>query len=262
LGDSTLRVLHISDCHLVVPGAELIGVDTQGSLEAVLTQAVAEYAPDAVIASGDLAHDPTRDVYTRFVATLARYIDAPLMCVPGNHDVLAAMQAAGVPLAPLELGRWSIVPLDSHEDDAPRAHIRQADRRRVAADLTHARGAHCLVATHHHMVGVNCPWLDRDMIQNGQELIEWLSECSAMGGAGRLRSVVFGHVHQIVDATCGGLPVYGVPSTCFQFLPRSESFAVDTLSPGYRWLELADDGGMTAQVRRVDTFPIHVQLNT
>jgi len=257
----TLNVLQVSDCHLVVPGAKLIGVDTQDSLEAVLAQAVAEQAPDAVIASGDLAHDPTRDVYSRFLDTIRRYSDSPLMCLPGNHDVLGVMQAAGLPLAPLQLGAWSAVPFDSHEDDKPRALVNAADRAQVAAHLAAAGGEHCLIATHHHMIEVNCPWLDCDMIQNGQELIEWLSECSVRDGASRLRSVVFGHVHQIVDATCGSVPVHGVPSTCFQFLPRSEKFAVDTVSPGYRWLTLADDGGMTTHVRRVDSFPIDVQLN-
>ena len=50
----SLNVLHITDCHLVAPNANLIGVDTQASLEAVLAQACAQRQPDAVIASGDL----------------------------------------------------------------------------------------------------------------------------------------------------------------------------------------------------------------
>ena len=258
----TLTVLQVSDTHLVVPGARLIGVDTQASLEAVLKQAVSEAQPDAIIASGDIAHDPTRDVYARFVATVRRVSDAPLLCLPGNHDVLGVMQAAELPLAPLEVGEWSIVPFDSHEDDAPVALITQADRQAAADALAAAAGAHCLVATHHPLVEVNCPWLDKDRIKNAAELIEWLSECSAQDGASRLRSVVFGHAHQIVADSCADVPVYGAPSTCFQFRPGSPSFALDEASPGYRWLYLMDDGEVRTDVRRVDSFPIHVQLDT
>ena len=254
------HVLHISDCHLVARGQQLIGVDTQASLQAVLYQATNQRQPDAVIASGDLAHDPRPEVYARFVDTLRGYTSAPLMCLAGNHDVLAAMQAAQVPMAPLEVGPWSLVALDSHEDDAPRALVTDMDRDAVASAFATAAGAHCLVATHHPPVAVDCPWLDQDRIQNPEELLEWLSERSAVGGTVRLRSVVFGHTHQVVDDVCGGVPVYGAPSTCFQFAPNSATFSIDTLPPGYRWLVLSDDGGVESQAYRVESFPIQVQL--
>ena len=257
----TKSVLQISDCHLVVPTAKLIGVDTQASLEAVLTQAMAEHEPAAIIASGDLAHDANRDVYARFLSTVRNFTAAPLLCLPGNHDVLGVMQAAELPMTKLELGAWSLVALDSHEDDLPKANITAEDRARAARDLGSAQGEHVLLATHHPLIAVNCPWLDSDRIQNATELIDYLAECSAINSTGRLRSVVFGHAHQIVEGHCADVPVYGVPSTCFQFTPQSQKFSVDTQSPGYRWLHLADDGGMTTQVHRVDSFYINVQLN-
>ncbi len=257
----SICVLQVSDCHLVVEGERLIGVDTQASLEAVLTQALSEATPDAIIATGDIAHDPTPAVYERFYTTLQRFSRAPLMCLPGNHDMLEAMQIAGLPMQALNVGAWSIVPLDSHEDDRPRALITSADRAAVANTFNSTRAAHCLVATHHPVVEVNCPWLDADRIQNPQELIEWLAESSAVNGTSRLRSIVFGHAHQAVADKCGALPVYGAPSTCFQFMPDSQKFAVDTTSPGYRWLWLEDDGGVHTQVTRVDSFPINVRLD-
>ena len=52
------RVLQISDCHLVVAGARLLGVDTQSAFEAVLEHALINNQADAVIVSGDIAHDP------------------------------------------------------------------------------------------------------------------------------------------------------------------------------------------------------------
>ncbi len=252
----TRTILQISDCHLVVPGAELIGVDTQKSLEAVLDQALARHAPDLVLATGDLAHDPLPDVYVRFAETVRARTSAPLLCLPGNHDVLQAMQTAGLPLGTITVGNWLVATLDSHEDEAPTALITAADRAEVQTALAHAGAEHCLVATHHPMVTINCPWLDRDRIQNGPELIEWLSECSAVDGTSRLRGVVFGHAHQIVGADVAGVPVWGAPSTCFQFLPESERFSLDTQPPGYRWLHLADDGAIATEVERVRDFQI------
>jgi Icc protein len=65
-----------------------------------------------------------------------------------------------------------------------------------------------------------------------------------------LRGAVFGHAHQEVQGKVGAWPVFGVPSTCFQFQPQSPSFALDDLAPGYQWLQLQDDGKIIRTVRR------------
>ena len=250
------RVLQITDCHLVADGTTLIGVDTQATLEAVLEQAFAEHIPDAILVTGDIAHDPTPDVYARFRTTLARLTSAPVLCVPGNHDVRSAMTAAHLPFAPLELGVWCVVGLDSHEDELPRARIETHDKEQVREAFMGTKAAHVMVATHHPLLSVDCPWLDKDRIQSPEELVQWLSKCSA----GRVRTVVFGHAHQAVSGVCAGVPVYGTPSTCFQFLPRSESFSIDTLPPGYRWIELAADGSLHTEVRRAAHVPMDIDL--
>jgi Icc protein len=38
------------------------------------------------------------------------------------------------------------------------------------------------------------------------------------------------------------------PSTCAQFLPSSEFFALDERPPGMRWIELCDDGSIETEV--------------
>ncbi len=245
-------MLQISDCHLVADGS-LIGVDTEESLKAVLDQALESFEPDALVATGDLAHDPYPQVYERFLNVLQTAYSGPTLCLPGNHDVLDSMVAAGLPLETLELGNWALIPLDSHEDEKTPASVRESDRQDFAQAAQACRAPNLLAFTHHPMVEVNCPWLDRDMIQNGSELVSWLSECSAAdNGEARLRGVAFGHAHQIVEATCGSLPVWGAPSTCFQFLPESQAFAVDTLPPGARRLDLDDDGSIMTRVVRAD----------
>ena len=256
-------VLQITDCHLVVEDALLIGVDTQASLEAVLEQATQQRQPDAIIASGDLAHDPLPTVYERFLQTIRRASDAPLVCLPGNHDVLGAMNK--LPCAPIEIGNWTIVPLDSHEDEVAPSNIEEEDMAAVAAHMAGSQAEHVLVTTHHPFVEVNAPWLDRDRIQNPEDLVEWLSERSRSDSeraerVKRLRAIVFGHAHQEVNAECAGVPVYGTPSTCFQFKPHSQQFALDDQPPGYRWLELHDDGSIQTIVERVDAFKIEPVL--
>ena len=244
------RVLHISDCHLVAPGETLLQTDTEATLRAVLKQAADEAMRsgcDAIIASGDLAHTPTVSVYERFLNILSDYFSMPTLTLPGNHDVLHAMQEAGMSMEPIVWEDWHLQGLDSHEDDRPKALVTELDRQAVAQGLEQGAARCVLLATHHPLVAVDCPWLDKDRIIGPLELMNWLHDASGQ----RLRGAVFGHAHQEVAGCVGAWPVFGVPSTCFQFRPNSPKFAIDDKEPGYQWLTLADDGTVNTAVSRV-----------
>ena len=248
----TLTVLQISDVHLRREvGDRLLGVDTWDSVVAVLDQALGERSPDALLVTGDVAHDPEPRVYARFKALLAERFSGPVLMLPGNHDVLAAM---GELPAALELDGWTVLALDSHVDDEPQAEVDQRELSRLQEACRTAAGEHVLVATHHPPVDVGCPWLDKDRIQNGEELLEWLS------GHGAVKAMVFGHAHQIVETSYRHISLLGTPSTCFQFAPRSERFAIDVEQPGYRWLQLGADGSVGSEVVRLDDYALNVDL--
>ncbi|MEM7001100.1 MAG: metallophosphoesterase [Pseudomonadota bacterium] len=249
-------LLQITDCHLVAPGERLLGVDTQASLEAVLERALELRSPDAILASGDLAHQPQADIYQRFLATLSSVSTAPLLCLPGNHDVLQAMQQAQLPMEPLHLGIWSVVPLDSHVDEVPEAAVAMSDEDWTCSYLqAEATRPNVLLTSHHPWVAVGAPWLDKDRIADPEAILGRLQQTHP-----GIRAVAFGHAHQQIDAKCAGIPVHGAPSTCFQFAPASERFSIDAAAPGYRWWHLHDDGTYNTEVARVDDFEMHIQL--
>lgn len=52
------------------------------------------------------------------------------------------------------------------------------------------------------------------------------------------------------------------PATCVQFRPRSAAFCIDTVEPGYRWLELHDDGQIVTEVVRVAGLDIQPDINS
>ena len=235
----------------MAPGQTLLETDTEATLASVLEAAFAEIDVadcDAIIASGDLAHQATEAVYRRFHGLITRFFNGPLLCLPGNHDVLSAMQAASLPMQSIIWSDWQLVALDSHEDDKPQSLITEIDRQALSQAVAGTQSRHILLATHHPLVEVQCPWLDRDRIVGPLELLNWLNQEANE----RLRGAVFGHAHQEVQAMVGPWPVFGVPSTCFQFQPQSARFALDGLAPGYQWLELQDDGQIIRTVRRTN----------
>jgi Icc protein len=67
-----------------------------------------------------------------------------------------------------------------------------------------------------------------------------------------VRAIVWGHVHQAYDSLRKGVRMLATPSTCAQFLPHAEDFAVDRRPPAYRTLELRADGSLLTEVMWVE----------
>ena len=251
-------MLQISDLHLLErPADRLLNVDTSASLSAVLAAAWAQRRPAALLVTGDIGHTPTRKTYQRCLGLLRKRHSGPLLCLPGNHDRLVPMLAAGLPTASFTLGRWWVAGWDTHADEQDRARFNAADWRALQAGAEAAVAANvpfALIATHHPLIDVGCPWLDKDRLDNVEEVLESLGRMTSV------KALVFGHAHQVVEGRRGPLRLLGAPSTCFQFKPGSAAFAVDDAAPGYRWLHLFDDGRLETEVVRVAGFPMHVKL--
>ncbi len=105
---------------------------------------------------------------------------------------------------------------------------------------------HVLVCLHHPPVEMRSAWLDRVGLEHADVLM------ARLANTGRVRAALFGHVHQAYDAVHEGIRIIGTPSTCRQFLPKSDEFAVDDLPPAYRRVELHADGSLTTQLNWTD----------
>lgn len=47
-----------------------------------------------------------------------------------------------------------------------------------------------------------------------------------------------------------GRRLLATPSTCVQFKPHCTNFTIDAVAPGWRWLELDEDGAVRTRVQR------------
>jgi Icc protein len=77
-----------------------------------------------------------------------------------------------------------------------------------------------------------------------------------------VKVVLWGHVHQAFDQLMQGIRWLAAPSTCVQFTPHSDDFAVDDQAPGYRWLRLYDDGQLETGVSRVIGVDFELDINS
>ncbi len=251
----SLRILQVTDTHLYRDADRtLLGVNTQRSLEQVLEQAWCEHGPaDLMLATGDLVHDHAREGYARLRALL-HSLGAPGYWVPGNHDDPQVMHEvladAGVcdPRS-VRVGRWQVVLLDSRiADGGDAGRVADAGLRSLDEDLGRYPDHHALVCLHHPPVPIGSRWMDAIGLQNAAELFAVLDRHP------QVRAVLCGHIHQEFETRRAGVRILGSPSTCFQFRRRSDEFALDCATPGYRWLALRADGGIDTEVGYVEDF--------
>ncbi len=243
-----LRLLHITDTHLHADAsARLRGVETYQTLAQVLDRAAADARPaQAVLATGDLSQDETPGSYEHFRDQVSR-LNVPVWCLAGNHDAPAPMAEA---LAPprfqvdgaQQSGDWCVILLESflagdHGGRLAPDHLEWLD-----ATLRENKAPHVLLAIHHHPLALQSRWLDELGLYNAQDLF------SIIDRTPQIRGVVAGHVHQASDINRNAVRYLTTPSTCFQFLPASDVFAVDRRPPGFRWLDLMSDGSIETSV--------------
>jgi 3',5'-cyclic-AMP phosphodiesterase len=251
-----VTILQITDTHLhAAADSRMRGVTTHATFVAVLEQARRDprWPADAILATGDIVQDESRAGYERFRAALEP-LGVPVYSIPGNHDdpkLMSELLASGSFQFGGELrrGRWSIVMLSTFlagEDAGGLGPARLQGLRKALA--AHA-GQHILIAMHHHPLPMGSTWLDGVALRDSAEF--W----RIVDAHPDVRAVVCGHVHQAADRKHNAVRFLSTPSTCAQFLPRNEFFALDERPPGMRWLELKADGSIETEVAWLDGAP-------
>jgi Icc protein len=250
-----VRLLQLTDLHLYAePGQRLLGQNTRRTLETVLSLAQARHwPPDAIVLTGDLVHDEQPAAY-RYLRERFTALGVPYHCIPGNHDRLDLIvghldPGAASALRVVAAGAWDLLLLDStvpgEEGGKLPAHVLAALKTQLRAG--HARPT--LVFLHHHLQPLGSRWIDTMQVDNGAAVVAELARHP------QIRAVLCGHVHQEAEQDVHGLRLLATPSTCVQFQPGSDDFALDARTPGYRWLELLPDGRLLTGIERTDAYP-------
>lgn len=233
---------------------ELRGTVTQESLQQVLDHYTAgDWRAERALITGDLIQDDSAEAYERFRELLLP-LNMRMHCVPGNHDIRDLMRpvCSRPPFsycAKEEVGNWLLLGLDSCLRGEAGGKVSEEELERLETTISESRASHVLVALHHPPIPMGSAWLDTVKLKNGDDVLHRLQQ------SGRVRLVVFGHVHQAYDGEHKGIRILGTPSTCRQFKPKSDEFAVDERPPAYRRLELSPDGSIEEELVWVDPAP-------
>lgn len=243
-----LRVLQITDTHLFADAAtSLRGRVTYLTLQQVLDHVQqAAWPADLVSVTGDLIQDDTREAYLRFRSAMSA-LGLPVYCIPGNHDVRSLMRDVldSEPFyycEPAERNNWLMVGLDSCAEGIAAGRMSGGELDRLDRIIAGSAAEHVMICLHHPPLPVGSNWLEEVGLQNADQFLQ------RAVASGRVRLLVFGHVHQAFEGSYESMRVIGTPSTCRQFAVGSDNYAVDDKSPAYRRIELRSDGSFDSEL--------------
>jgi Icc protein len=172
----------------------------------------------------------------------------------GNHDDPETFRAimaplgfvgGGAPCHALTLQGWRILLLNSKWTGVKEGYLGLEQRRQVREELKRHASTPTLLFTHHHVVPLGLPWVDRDNLRDWHEFLAMLRE------TGNVRAVFSGHAHQARLHSFGGIPFFVTPSTGYQFSQDATQVRVERDEPpGYRLIRVVGDL-FTSEVRSV-----------
>ncbi|AOS95904.1 3',5'-cyclic adenosine monophosphate phosphodiesterase CpdA [Microbulbifer aggregans] len=254
------RLVQFTDPHIGGrPNYQLLGLDTGRTLDEVLARIARDQGnADLLVATGDITANGSEAAYGRFLKRM-QSVHKPWYWLPGNHDSVQRMMqlAPGRFVEELALGHWRLLLLDTSVENQICGGLSETQLHRLEASLQREPERPVLILMHHQPVPVGSDWIDGHMLREGHE--RFLTVVSA---APQVRALLWGHVHQQFDSHLGHIGLHATPSTSVQFTPGSGPFSVDEEMPGYRWLDLFEDGTYETGVERVLVSEYSVDLTS
>lgn len=274
----SIKLLQLTDTHLFADeSGALLSLNTAASFEAVVKEIVNQSVEfDFILATGDISQDHSIASYQRFAQTI-QPLKKPCFWLPGNHDFQINMKQV-FPSQQIQKSSyfqlpdfqyndsqdhssqcndshdnissieavWQVILLDSQVEGVPHGYLSSQQLAFLEQKLSCNPQLHSLVLLHHHPISIDSTWLDQHCLHNAEAFWQIIDKYK------NVKAILCGHVHQDLDRLYHGVRVLASPSTCVQFKPSSNEFALDELSPGWREIELFADGCLLTQVRRLD----------
>ena len=247
-GADTLALVQVTDTHLTgTETGSLLGMNTARSAKGVIDAALATESADCILVTGDIAADGQPEAYGQLEALLGTSL--PSLWLPGNHDDVSSHKDhyASHMKRRLRAKHWDVVMLETQVEGEVGGVLSttELDALKSAVDDARLANKALLVATHHPLRRLESAWLDEQSVKNASEALDILKSIADQ------TAVISGHVHQESDEVINGVRMMTTPSTCVQFAPRSQDFALDDTDPGYRRLVLHPNARIETQVVRI-----------
>lgn len=205
-----MKLIHITDLHLVEPGRSLYQLDPYERLALCIDDVLAHHTDAAMcVITGDLAHKGELAAYGGLATQLGR-LPMPVHAIPGNHDRREPMRQA-LPRVPDDghgFMQWvdrraegDFIFLDTLDEGVNGGRYCDARAAWLASRLREAGDRPVYLFMHHPPFAVGIPSLDVMSLAEPERF------AALLRGRRNIRHLFYGHVHRPVCGSWRGIPV-------------------------------------------------------
>ncbi len=216
-----MKLIHITDTHLVCPGQKLYGLDPMARLSAAIVDINANHADaELAVITGDLTHWGEVEAYKAFLACIGK-LRIPYVPMVGNHDRRAAcldvLQNAprdpnGFVQGWCDTRRGRLVFLDTLDETT---HAGQMCEKRLGWLAEALAGTpdnlRLFLFMHHPPFAVGIHAMDNISLADSERFAKIVKP-----HAWRIRHLFFGHLHRPVSGSWMGIPFSTLRGTSHQ----------------------------------------------
>ena len=213
---------HIDDDKLVM------GVDSQANLGAIVS-VISQKNYDALLISGDLAHNGTLESY-QILQKILDPIETEIYVLPGNHDDLSNLSQVFNKsyLCNFTIDCWEVITIDSVQAGKVSGRLSDKQLYSLSQEIRSSSAKYIILCLHHPPVSMQSDWDDERSLENPEDLFAMIDQYD------NIKAVMWGHAHQSSLFTRNGVKLFSCPSTALQFNGSS--------SIGYNHYTLNDNG--------------------
>lgn len=249
--DQVTRILQLTDLHLFGKAqTKMVGINPLQTLQSVLTKISTDTtrnSPSLVVLTGDVSQDFSPESY-KIAADALKIFSCPIVATMGNHDHTSSFtKIFGEPTRSISIDttNWHILVLNSHLSGHVYGQLAESELNFLQKNLDQNLDRPTVIFLHHHVLPSGSHWIDKINLINNEQFLEIIDRYK------NIKAVIYGHVHQETTVVRNNVTFLSTPSTSWQFAVKNYEFKLDTLMPGYRWIDLYSNGTIQTAIVRI-----------
>lgn len=250
-----MKLIHLSDIHLTIPGEPMGGLDPHVRFAQALADVNEKHSDAArIIITGDLTHWGEREAYEALKEVVSSQ-SVPIRLLIGNHDDRAMFRDVFADHPADEngfinyaetIGETRMIYLDSCSPKTHAGHFDASRRAWLKRELQNAERARLFL--HHGPMEVGVTAKDKiTLVEEDREPLRGLLTTYQ----DRIDYIHFGHVHAPIHGSYCGIPFASVPSLGHQSIPdfdEPDLLVGAPLLPAYYVIQIE---GSTTRIHKI-----------